>query len=190
MSELISNYNEEDCWVYDTKVCPECGIYVYSDERDCECKCELEEVEPYYDELLGEDCYYNARYEANKILDASNNFYVLVEGTTRRWNGDREVNTIIKETKLEDIINKYMEVDRLSIDVFEDKVEVENCHHDGCNSYTFRPFDFNDLTINELKQYFDKYAIQDFNDYGYEKSFSNARKYDLIEFVENYELWD
>lgn len=185
----LALYCEEDAYVQDAYQCPACDTIMYDGYKDCDCDCDLEKMEPFYSECLAEDMWSNTIYEADKILDARGNDYVLVDGFVQRWNGSRDVGLIIRETKLEDIIHTYMTPDRLTVSVYEDRVEVENCHHDGTNCYTFTPFKFHDLTIKELKEYFDGYDIENFNDYGFDRSFSNAKKDDLVEFIESYELW-
>jgi len=171
MKDLIIAYDENNA-------------YITKDEDGNE----LQEKDYYYDEVLDNMLWDDAVYEANKILGLKD--YVEVSGTIRRWNGDREVRRIIPENTIDDIISKYIEPDKLFMEVYNDKVEFINCHHDGTNSYTLIPFNVEDFTIKELKSLFDKYDIEDFNDYSDEfHSFSQARKYELVEYVENYELF-
>ena len=149
---------------------------------------ELQDKDCYYDEDLNYILWDEAIEAGDKILDKKH--YVEVSETTQRWNGSREVKTIIRETTLQSIIDKYINPDNASMEVYSDRVEFTNLHHDGINSYTFRPFNVEDFTVKELKSLFDEYDIDNFNDYSDEfHSFSQARKDELVEFVENYKLF-
>ncbi len=133
---------------------------------------------------LAQEDYNYVEEKANNLLDSQTNYYVKVVGTIRRWNGNREIETIISETKLQDIISKYLEPDRLSIYVYEDRVELSNSHHDGTNSYIFYPFSFNSLTKKELFDLMNVYDMDNICDY-YNKPLSRLLKQDIVEFVEN-----
>jgi hypothetical protein len=120
--------------------------------------------------------------EANEILDSKD--YVRVEGMTRRWNGTTSVDTIITETTIRDIIDSYIRgIDRVMCEVYEDRVEFSNCHHDGTNNYTFYPFSFYDLSRAELKERVDR------DEYNYDRHKSDnyycrATKAELVEYIE------
>ena len=169
MKDLIIAYDSDDAYITED----EDG----NELQDC-----------YYDEDLNYILWDEAIEAGDKILDKKH--YVEVSGTTQRWNGSREVKTIIRETTLQSIIDKYINPDNVSMEVYSDRVEFTNLHHDGTNSYIFRPFNVEDFTVKELKSLFDEYDIDNFNDYSDEfHSFSQARKDELVEFVENYELF-
>lgn len=171
METLITAYYSDDA-------------YICEDENGEE----LSSSECYFDDVLDQEYWDMAASEAYKVLDSKN--YVEVSGTIRRWNGDKCIRTIIRETSLEDIIRKYIDPDRISFEVYSDRVEFRNFHHDGMNSYIFKPFDVNDFTVEELKSLFSEDDIEDFNDYSDEfHSFSRARKYELAEYADNYELF-
>lgn len=114
--------------------------------------------------------------EADKILEQKQ--FVKVQGMNRRWNGSREVDQILKETNLDDIISEYIKIDRLAVNVYEDRVELFNYHHDGCNSYTFTPFSYDDLTKTELLNMIDKEDYEWYCDKLYK-----ATKSDLVEYL-------
>ena len=116
--------------------------------------------------------------EANKILEQKQ--FVKVDGTNRRWNGTREVDQILKETNIDDIISEYIKIDRLAVNVYEDRVELFNYHHDGCNSYTFTPFSYDDLTKKELLSMIDKEDYEWYDDKLYK-----ATKSDLVDYLSN-----
>ena len=171
MKDLISIYNSDDAYITED----EDGNML--EDKDC-----------YYDEYLNYILWDEASHEADKVLGTKK--YVEVSGTTQRWNGSREVKTIIRETTLQSIIDKYINPDNVSMEVYSDRVEFTNLHHDGTNSYIFRPFNVEDFTVKELKSLFDEYDIDNFNNYSDEfHKFSQARKDELVEFVENYELF-
>ena len=121
-----------------------------------------------------EDC----EYEANKILGSKS--YVKVVGSMGLWNGTRYVDRIILETELTEIIDKYINTDTLIIEVYNDRVELCNIHHDGRNSYTFTPFSFSDLTKKELLEQVDKEEYEWYGDKLYK-----ATKDDLVNHLED-----
>ena len=125
--------------------------------------------------------------EADTVLSSKS--YVRVVGSTNVWNGSHLVDLIITETTLNDIISTYINIDQVNCEVYPDRVEFKNIHHDGTNSYTFYPFSFDELTIPQLKEYFDEYDIEDFNAVDYLKPFHSAYKSDLIDFIERYDLY-
>ena len=126
--------------------------------------------------------------KADTIL--SSKTYVRVVGFANLWNGSYSLDMIIPETTLDDIISTYMNIDRAECEVYSDRVEFKNIHHDGTNRYTFYPFSFNEFTIPELKDYFDEYNIIDFNAEKLDNPFHSAYKDDLVWFVEEYELYE
>ena len=171
MKDLIIAYDSND-------------TYITEDEDGNE----LQDKDYYFDNDLDRMYWDEASHEADKVLGTKD--YVEVSGTIRRWNGDREIRTIIREGTIEDIISRYIDPDNISMEVYPDRVEFTNCHHDGTNSYTFIPFNVEDFTVKELKSLFDEYDIDNFNNYSNEfHSFNQARKDELVEFVENYELF-
>ena len=115
-------------------------------------------------------------YEANKILGSKD--FVKVSGSIGRWNGNFGVDMIIRETDLQSIIDKYMNLDSVSVEVYADRVEFENSHHDGTNYYTFTPFSFGDLTKAELLSKIDKDHYEWYGDKLYK-----AKKDDLINYL-------
>ena len=66
----------------------------------------------------------------------------------------------------------------VKVEVYPDRVEFENCHHDGTNYYTFEPFSFGDLTKAELLSKIDKEHYEWYGDKLY-----RARKDDLINYL-------
>lgn len=94
-------------------------------------------------ECMWEEYFNDTCYEADKILGSKS--FVRVSGSAGLWNGRRYVDKIIRETNLQDILRNYMNIDTLEVDVFEDRVEITNIHHDGTNHYTLTPFSYADL---------------------------------------------
>jgi hypothetical protein len=136
-----------------------------------------------YDHYLAEIHYQDVSEIADTVLDSK--VYVHVDGFSQRWNGSSGVDMIIPETTLGDIISKYINPDRIVIEVYEDRVELSNCHHDGTNRYTFTPMDLYDLTNKELK---DMIADeQDFKEY-MDVSLSRATKNNLVEYIEDNDI--
>ena len=140
-----------------------------------------------YDEIEDITLWEDIISDANKVLNKKQ--FVQVEGSMGLWNGSVDIFQIIEENNLQDIISNYINPDRLEVEVYNDKVILRNIHHDGTNYYELIPFDFNDFTIRELKEFFDEYDIEDFNKEDYKYSFSHALKKDLIDFVQFNELY-
>jgi len=140
-----------------------------------------------YDEIENAALWEDIIYDANKVLNKKQ--FVQLEGSMGLWNGSVDVFQIIEENNLQYIINNYINPDRLEVEVYNDKVILRNIHHDDINYYELIPFDFNDFTIRELKEFFDEYDIEDFNKEDYKYSFSHALKEDLIDFVLYHELY-
>lgn len=136
-----------------------------------------EAVSKHHDYTWEDDWSYTVE-EADKILDSK--YYVSVDGRNRGWRGSQEVDLVIKETTLDAIISKHMNPDRLIVEVHKDRVEVQNIHHDGTNTYTFKPFDYSDLTKKELLQRVDKEGYEWYGDKLYK-----ATKDDLINYIED-----
>jgi hypothetical protein len=147
---------------------------------------------PEHDEDLIDELFEVFVYEADKILDTNSNHYVEVNGEINTWNKSCEIESnIISETTIENIISTHIrDIDYIRGKVYENRVEIDIIHHDGTNHYTFAPFRFEQLTIKELKSIIERnYSAEMFNDDGYEKPFSRALKSDLIECIENNELY-
>ena len=104
--------------------------------------------------------------------------YVKVEGFSQRWDGSRSVGQIIRETELEDIIKNYVNPDMIEIDVYEDRVELINIHHDGTNGYTLTAFSYGDLKKSELLALVDRVSYEWYGDKLYK-----ATKDDLINYL-------
>ena len=73
--------------------------------------------------------------QADKILTTER---IALSGTIQRWNGKGNLSITIHNEPINEIIVKNIEVDKLEILVYDDKVEVYNAHHDGTNMYIFR----------------------------------------------------
>ena len=144
--------------------------YEYSDEFECEVYSYLAEA------------WEDVKHTADIVLDSKD--HVSIEGTNRGWRGAREFDTIIKEKTLEAIIKGHINPDRLIVGVYEDRVEISNVHHDGTNSYTLKPFSFEDLTKKELLERVDKEAYEWYGDKLYK-----ATKDDLINYIEENLEW-
>lgn len=188
---LICSYSEYDRTGYDIGIMYENCIDNQSElliKEDEEIMTKQEFVELYenstkFDEwesdmwdCIWEDLKNDACYEANKILGMKD--YVKVEGFSQRWNGSRSVGQIIRETELEDIIKKYLNPDMLEVDVYEDRIEIRNIHHDGTNRYTLTPFSYGDLKKSELLALVDKENYEWYGDKLYK-----ATKDDLINYL-------
>lgn len=130
-------------------------------------------------ECCWEDYLNDVCYEADKILEIKD--FVKVSGSMGLWYGRRGVDKIVRETSLRDIISKYINPDMIEIDVYQDRVEVKNIHHDGTNYYEFTPFSFNDLTKSELLKLIDK---EDF-EYQTDIKLYKATKQDLVDYLSN-----
>lgn len=175
---LLDSYTIEAFWEdKETDLSKEDFIdkYEYSDEYyDAVCN---------YLNYTWEEVWNYTVEEADKILDSK--YYVSVDGRNRGWRGTQEVDLVIKETTLDAIISKYMEPDKLIVEVYPDRVEVQNIHHDGTNSYIFKPFDYSDLTKKELLQRVDKEGYEWYGDKLYK-----ATKDDLINYIEDNLEWN
>ena len=188
---LICSYSDYDRTGYDIEVMYENCVDNQSElihKEDGEIMTKQEFVELYENstkfyewesdmwDCIWEDLFNDACYEADKILGMKD--YVKVEGFSQRWNGSRSVGQIIRETELEDIIKKYLNPDMLEIDVYEDRVEIRNIHHDGTNRYTLTPFSYEDLKKSELLALVDKENYEWYGDKLYK-----ATKVDLINYL-------
>ena len=186
-NEIIASYDESDNMetVYE---CTNCLEMAYEEIEKCD-DCghtKFSEQEREIEWEIMSDYWNDCKYEADIILGKKE--YVRVEGTNQRWNGSRSIGQIVPEQDMQSIISTYMgDIDMASCEVYEDRVEFKNCHHDGTNRYTFYPFSLSELTIEELKKLADDVA--DYNDMGYSKSYSKALKGDLIDYIEQYELY-
>lgn len=188
---LICSYSDYDRTGYDIEVMYENCVDNQSElliKEDEEIMTKQEFVELYEDstqfyewesdmwDCIWKELFDDACYEADKILGMKD--YVKVEGFSQRWNGSRSVGQIIRETELEDIIKKYLNPDMLEIDVYEDRVEIRNIHHDGTNRYTLTPFSYRDLKKSELLALVDKESYEWYGDKLYK-----ATKDDLINYL-------
>lgn len=188
---LICSYSDYDRTGYDIEVMYENCVDNQSElliKEDEEIMTKQEFVELYEDstqfyewesdmwDCIWKELFDDACYEADKILGMKD--YVKVEGFSQRWNGSRSVGQIIRETELEDIIKKYLNPDMLEIDVYEDRVEIRNIHHDGTNRYTLTPFSYGDLKKSELLALVDKESYEWYGDKLYK-----ATKDDLINYL-------
>ena len=133
-----------------------------------------------YDEFLDSDYYDSCKYEADKVLSSKD--YVLVEGFNQRWNGASSVDLIIGEDNLSDIFNRYMKLDTVEIEVYSNRVEVVNIHHDGRNNYTFTPINLMELSKSALLEHID----EDTYKYETNKNPKYASKEDLCNWIEEY----
>lgn len=142
----------------------------------------FEDSQDFYDwtydtwDWVWKDYYDDCVHEANKILKSKD--YVKVTGSLGLWNGRKYVDRIITETDLGDIISTYLKPDGLEITVYEDRVELSNCHHDGTNYYEFYPFSYNDLTKKELLELVNKDSYEWYGDKLYK-----ATKDDLVNYL-------
>lgn len=189
--QLIYSYSEYDRTGYDINVMYESCVdtqseLIYKEGEEIITLQEFSELykdsNEFYEweadmwDCIWEDLYNDACYEADKILGKKD--YVKVGGFSQRWNGSREVDRIIRETELEDIIKNYLNPDMLEIDVYEDRVELRNIHHDGTNCYTLTPFSYGDLKKSELLELVDKENYEWYGDKLYK-----ATKEDLINYL-------
>lgn len=182
MSKLITSIDEtEDCFTiedyydfmfYDTELSKEDFIIKYENSNEFYSWLEIQSYDYYQERFI------EVTQEANIILEQKQ--FVKVQGMNTRWNGSREVDQIIEETNLDDIIEKHISVDRLAVNVYTDKVELFNYHHDGCNSYTFTPFSYDDLTKKELLSMIDKEDYEWYDDKLYKATKSN-----LVDYLSN-----
>ena len=85
---------------------------------------------------------------------------------------------MIRETELNDIVENSVNTAMIEIDVYEDRVELRNIHHDGTNCYTLTPFSYNDLKKYELLELVDKESYEWYGDKLYK-----ATKDDLINYL-------
>ena len=186
---LICAYSEYDRTGYDINVMYENCVDNQSElliKEDEEIMTKQEFVELYenstqfyesaYSQSSCSPIYDDVCYEADKILGMKD--FVKVEGFSQRWNGSRSVGQIIRETELEDIIKNYLNPDMLEIDVYEDRVEIRNIHHDGTNCYTLTAFSYGDLKKSELLEFVDKENYEWYGDKLYK-----ATKDDLINYL-------
>ena len=189
--QLICSYSEYDRTGYDINVMYEDCVsndseLIYKEDEEIMTLQEFSELykdsNEFYEweagmwDCIWEELHNDACYEADKILGMKD--YVKVEGFSQRWNGSRSVGQIIRETKLEDIIKNYVNPDMIEIDVYEDRVELRNIHHDGTNCYTLTPFSYNDLKKYELLELVDKESYEWYGDKLYK-----ATKDDLINYL-------
>lgn len=188
---LICSYSDYDRTGYDIEVMYENCVdnqseLIYKEDEEIMTKQEFvelyEDSTQFYEwesdmwDCIWEDLYNDVCYEADKILGMKD--YVKVEGFSQRWNGSRSIRQIIRETELEDIIKKYLNPDMLEVDVYEDRVEIRNIHHDGTNRYTLTPFSYGDLKKSELLALVDKESYEWYGDKLYK-----ATKDDLINYL-------
>lgn len=189
--QLICSYSEYDRTGYDINVMYEDCVsndseLIYKEDEEIMTLQEFSELykdsNKFYEweadmwDCIWEDLKNDVCYEADKILGMKD--YVKVGGFSKRWNGLREVDMIIRETELEDIIKNYLNPDMLEIDVYEDRVELRNIHHDGTNCYTLAPFSYGDLKKSELLALVDKESYEWYGDKLYK-----ATKDDLINYL-------
>lgn len=164
--------DEEDKVFIDTqKLSKEEFINKYKDSQEFDDFCESNWNDMY------EELYEEVIDECDKLL--SKKSYTKVDGFQQRWNGRYSGVTIIKENNIKGIIKKYLKLDILSIEVYEDSIKLINRHHDGTNIYSFYPFDFKDLKKEELKGLINKNYFEEYSD----KKLTNATKDDLVNFL-------
>lgn len=185
--QLICSYSEYDRTGYDISVMYENCVdnqseLIYKEDEEIMTLQEFSELykdSTEFDEWesdIWDDLFNDAWYEADKILGMKD--YVKVEGFSQRWNGSRSVAQIIRETGLSDIIKNYVNPDMIEIDVYEDRVELRNIHHDGTNCYTLTAFSYGDLKKSELLALVDKESYEWYGDKLYK-----ATKDDLINYL-------
>lgn len=162
---------EDEVYVDTQKMSKEEFINKYNDSTEFDEWCESN-WEDMYEEL-----YEEVIDECNKLL--SKKSYTKVDGFQQRWNGKYSGIQIIKENDIKDIIKKYLKLDILSIEVYEDSIKLTNRHHDGTNIYSFYPFEFNDFKKEELKGLINKNYFEEYSD----KKLTNAAKDDLVNFL-------
>lgn len=162
---------EDEVYVDTQKMSKEEFINKYKDSTEFNEWCEFN-WDYMYEELFEE-----VIDECNKLL--SKKSYTKVDGFQQRWNGRYSGITIIKENDIKGIIKKYLKLDILSIEVYEDSIKLTNRHHDGTNIYSFYPFDFKDLKKDELKGLINKNYFEEYSD----KKLTNATKDDLVNFL-------
>ena len=162
---------EDEVYVDTQKMSKEEFINKYKDSTEFDEWCESN-----WDDMY-EELYEEVIDECNKLL--SKKSYTKVDGFQQRWNGNYSGVTIIKENDIKDIIKKYLKLDILSIEVYEDSIKLINRHHDGTNIYSFYPFEFNDFKKEELKGLINKNYFEEYSD----KKLTNATKDDLVNFL-------
>ena len=162
---------EDEVYVDTQKMSKEEFINKYKDSTEFDEWCESN-----WDDMY-EELYEEVIDECNKLL--SKKSYTKVDGFQQRWNGKYSGITIIKENDIKDIIKKYLKLDILSIEVYEDSIKLINRHHDGTNIYSFYPFEFNDFKKEELKGLINKNYFEEYSD----KKLTNATKDDLVNFL-------
>ena len=162
---------EDEVYVDTQKMSKEEFINKYKDSQEFDDFCESNWNDMY------EELYEEVIDECDKLL--SKKSYTKVDGFQQRWNGRYSGVTIIKENNIKGIIKKYLKLDILSIEVYEDSIKLINRHHDGTNIYSFYPFDFKDLKKEELKGLINKNYFEEYSD----KKLTNATKDDLVNFL-------
>ena len=189
--QLICSYSEYDRTGYDINVMYEDCVsndseLIYKEDEEIMTLQEFSELyedsNEFYEweadtwDCIWKDLLNDACYEADKILGMKD--YVKVEGFSQCWNGSRSVGQIIRETELNDIIENYVNPDMIEIDVYEDRVELRNIHHDGTNCYTLTAFSYGDLKKYELLELVEKESYEWYGDKLYK-----ATKDDLINYL-------
>lgn len=162
---------EDEVYVDTQKMSKEEFINKYNDSTEFDEWCESN-----WDDMY-EELYKEVTDECNKLLGKKS--YTKVDGFQQRWNGKYSGIQIIKENDIKDIIKKYLKLDILSIEVYEDSIKLTNRHHDGTNVYHFYPFEFNDFKKGELKGLINKNYFEEYSD----KKLTNAAKDDLVNFL-------
>lgn len=162
---------EDEVYVDTQKMSKEEFINKYNDSTEFDEWCESN-----WDDMY-EELYKEVTDECNKLLGKKS--YTKVDGFQQRWNGNYSGIQIIKENVIKEIIKKYLKLDILSIEVYEDSIKLTNRHHDGTNVYHFYPFEFNDFKKEELKGLINKNYFEEYSD----KKLTNAAKDDLVNFL-------
>jgi hypothetical protein len=109
--------------------------------------------------------------------------YIAVEGSAGLWNGRQEIpKTIVDKDKL---FSRFNYLDMISFDIYDDHVDFTNTHHDGSNHYTFTPFQYDDLTIKEMKRTLEKEDLLDSFYSQTDKRRKDIRKVDYTDYFES-----
>jgi hypothetical protein len=156
----------------------------------------LDENEEYHnnDELINliiQNQFYECCNLINECINKLENPIFIIEGSMGLWNGNVNVNQIVKiECFKDDFIFKYLELDNSYLYIkFNCKtleITVKKYHHDGTNYYELKPLQ--KLTRQELQDlllsYFDKRELDEYIRNYDGISFSKRTKSDLIDLIE------
>jgi len=109
---------------------------------------------------------------------------ILMTGSHGGWRGRTDY-----ESTLLDSIESFCEkvyFEYVEIKVYKDSVDILNTHHDGCNRYTLKPFEWDDLTVNELRNVIINDDLWDYSkDYWEDIKRRDLRKHHYVEFLQN-----